>query len=216
MQKATKNGDVREAREGRRRHVREGVQGERQGHRSAGGAEEDEAGDGRGRHPADGAARGVSAADAVAVAVRGAAAVRGARGEPEAGGRQAEAGAVPGVRVPGHGPQEVHRLPPQGPEPQGAPGPPGAELPVPALQGRRPLPLPRRPPPRPQAPEPAPRQGPRHPQDRRPRPRPRLHRPSQELHPRDRHPLVQSPRGLARVHPLLHRRRHVVRRLHLR
>jgi hypothetical protein len=60
------DGELREAGEGRRGHLREGVQGARQAHGAAGGAEEDAAGDGGGGRPVDGAARGVAAADALA------------------------------------------------------------------------------------------------------------------------------------------------------
>jgi hypothetical protein len=43
--------ELREAGEGRRGHVREGVQGARQAHGAAGGVEEDTVGDGGGKRP---------------------------------------------------------------------------------------------------------------------------------------------------------------------
>lgn len=60
------DGQLREAGEGGRGDVWEGVQGARQAHGAAGGAEEDSAGNGGGRRAFDGAARSVVAADALA------------------------------------------------------------------------------------------------------------------------------------------------------
>lgn len=109
------DGEVREAGEGGGRDVREGVQGAGQGDGAAGGAEEDEAGDGRGGDPAHRAARDLHPQAALPVALRRPPPLR------RAGHQERQARPLPRLRVPRHRPQEVRRRLPQGPQPSPPP-----------------------------------------------------------------------------------------------
>ncbi|KAL0004387.1 hypothetical protein SO802_011948 [Lithocarpus litseifolius] len=109
-----------------------------------------------------------------------------------------QASSLPRLRVPGNDLKKLidsHR--------KCADPSPGSEFPLPALQGRRSLPLPRRSPPRSQAPESTGRQGQGDSEDRRSWTRTRLHRSSEELYTRDRYSLVQGTGGSTRIHSLL-------------
>ncbi|XP_074710145.1 cyclin-dependent kinase 2 isoform X2 [Strix uralensis] len=131
---------------------------------------------------------------------------------PQAAGRDPHGEqALPGVRVPAPGPEEVHGLVVH----QRHRPPPHQELLVPAAAGPGLLPRAPRAAPRPQAPEPAHQRRRRH-QIGRFRPGPRLRGARAHLHPRGGDTLVPSPRDPAGLQVLLDGRRHLELGLHLR